>query len=94
MDINIPALTANGHGYRKPKDLLEQLPSYCTPHSAFTNRFHMSNTDFPSKFRILIYLKMTWCYLKSVSEENGFKMIKNSSNFGGGGKLKILRYLG
>ena len=28
MDIAIPPLTANGHGYFKPIDLLEQLPSY------------------------------------------------------------------
>ena len=28
LDIDIFPLTANGHGYRKPIDLLEQLPSY------------------------------------------------------------------
>ena len=28
LDIDIPPLTANGHGYRKPIDLLQQLPSY------------------------------------------------------------------
>ena len=28
LDINIPLLTATGHGYRKPIDLSEQLPSY------------------------------------------------------------------
>ena len=27
MDINAPPLTAYGHGYRKPIDLLEQLPT-------------------------------------------------------------------
>ena len=28
MDIDIPLLTANRHGYWKPIDLLEQLPTY------------------------------------------------------------------
>ena len=28
LDIDIPPLTANGHGHRKPVDLSEQLPSY------------------------------------------------------------------
>ena len=28
LDIDIPPLTANGYGYRKPTDLSEQLPSY------------------------------------------------------------------
>ena len=28
IDIHVPPLTANGHGYWNPKDLSEQLPSY------------------------------------------------------------------
>ena len=28
MDIDKPPLTANEHGYRKPNNLSEQLPSY------------------------------------------------------------------
>ena len=28
VDIDIPTLTANEHGYRKPIDSSEQLPSY------------------------------------------------------------------